>query len=145
MTDPRRAAGLTGMLALAGALVVLKGAGTTGASTSALHPGHRAVAAHATTPFRASGSFTGQTVDTPYGPVQVRLQLQAGRIVDVTALQTPDSAGYSRQLARYAVPLLRSEVLRAQSADIDTISGATYTSEGYAQSAQAALDRAHGA
>ena len=84
-------------------------------------------------------------MDTPYGPVQVRLQLQAGRIVDVTALQTPDSAGYSRQLARYAVPLLRSEVLRAQSADIDTISGATYTSEGYAQSAQAALDRARGA
>jgi uncharacterized protein with FMN-binding domain len=82
----------------------------------------------------------GDVVDTPYGPVQVAVVLSGRRIMDVTALRTPDDGSRSVQLADLATPILRQEVLTAQSARIDTVSGATYTSDGYAQSVQYALD-----
>jgi uncharacterized protein with FMN-binding domain len=81
-------------------------------------------------------------VQTPFGAVQVQVTLQNGRITDVQALQTPGDQRRSQQISQYAVPQLRSEVLQAQGAQVDTISGATYTSEGYAQSLQSALDQA---
>ena len=89
-----------------------------------------------------SGQLTGSTVQTPFGAVQVQVTLQNGRITDVQALQTPGDQRRSQQISQYAVPQLRSEVLQAQGAQVDTISGATYTSEGYAQSLQSALDQA---
>jgi uncharacterized protein with FMN-binding domain len=82
-------------------------------------------------------------VDTQYGPVQVRVTLQGGRIVDVAALQLPNDRSRSVEISNYAAPQLRDEVLRAQSAKIDVVSGATYTSQGYIQSLQAALDSAN--
>ncbi|HEX9339503.1 MAG TPA: FMN-binding protein [Pseudonocardiaceae bacterium] len=82
----------------------------------------------------------GDVVDTPYGPVQVAVVLNSNRIVDVKALQTPTEGSRSVRLADLATPILRQEVLTAQSAQVDTVSGATYTSEGYAQSVQYALD-----
>jgi hypothetical protein len=82
----------------------------------------------------------GDVVDTPYGPVQVAIVLDGDRIVEVKALQTPSDGGRSVRLAELATPILRQEVLRAQSAEVDTVSGATYTSDGYAQSVQYALD-----
>jgi uncharacterized protein with FMN-binding domain len=72
--------------------------------------------------------ITGTAVMTNYGPVQVRLTMRGSRIVSITNL---------------ALPFDRSEALAAQSARIDVVSGATYTSNGYAQSLQSALDRAH--
>jgi Uncharacterized protein conserved in bacteria len=89
-----------------------------------------------------SGQLTGSTVQTPFGAVQVQVTLQNGRITDVQALQMPGDQRRSQQISQYAVPQLRSEVLQAQGAQVDTISGATYTSEGYAQSLQSALDQA---
>ena len=89
-----------------------------------------------------SGQLTGSTVQTPFGAVQVQVTLQNGRITDVQALQTPGDQRRSQQISQYAVPQLRSEVLSAQSAQVNTISGATYTSEGYAQSLQSALAQA---
>jgi uncharacterized protein with FMN-binding domain len=88
-------------------------------------------------------SLTGPAVDTQYGPVQVRVTLQGGRIVDVAALQLPNDRSRSVEISNYAAPQLRDEVLRAQSAKIDVVSGATYTSQGYIQSLQAALDSAN--
>ena len=83
----------------------------------------------------------GQPQDNPYGTVQVKVTLSGGRITDVQAVQLP-TGGRSGDIASYAAPRLRSEVLAAQSANIDTVSGASYDSEGYARSVQSALDAA---
>jgi uncharacterized protein with FMN-binding domain len=88
-----------------------------------------------------SGQLTGQAVDIPFGTVQVKVTMQNGKITDVQTLQLP-RGGHSGQVSSYAAPQLRSEALQAQSANIDTISGATYTSQGYAQSLQSALSQA---
>jgi uncharacterized protein with FMN-binding domain len=88
-----------------------------------------------------SGQLTGNAVNTPYGTVQVQLTIQKGVITDATALHLPSGGGHTGQISSYAGPQLRSEVLVAQSAQIDTVSGATYTSEGYIQSLQSALDQ----
>ncbi|UWE11010.1 FMN-binding protein [Actinacidiphila bryophytorum] len=94
----------------------------------------------------ASGTRTveGDTVQTRYGPVQVRVTLQGGRITAVTAVQVPQDSPRDQEITGFAVPQLTQEALAAQSAHIDTVSGATYTSEGYVQSLQSALDRSGG-
>jgi uncharacterized protein with FMN-binding domain len=84
----------------------------------------------------------GASVTTRYGQVQVQLRVRGGRIVSITNLALPFDRSRSQQISHVAGPLLRSEALRAQSARIDVVSGATYTSDGYAQSLQSALDRA---
>jgi uncharacterized protein with FMN-binding domain len=86
--------------------------------------------------------LTGQLVRTPYGPVQVEVTLDAETISDVTALQLPFDRSYSARISRVVAPMLRQETLQAQSAQINLISGATYTSKGYAMSLQSALDQA---
>lgn len=118
------------------------GAGSpTGAASSS--PSAHAAPRRAAAPGRATRTVTGPVIQTPYGPVQVQITVRNGRLVDVRALQTPHDRGRSIAIAQYAVPILRREALAAQSANIDAVSGATYTSEGYAQSLQAALDAAH--
>lgn len=89
-----------------------------------------------------SGTFTGSAVDTRYGEVQVQAVLSNGRLTDVNVLHVPDNGGYEDQIVAVALPELKSEALSAQSGNIDIVSGATYTSEGYARSLQAALDKA---
>ncbi|MEU1664306.1 FMN-binding protein [Streptomyces sparsogenes] len=95
-----------------------------------------------TTSASPTGTYTGDTFNTRYGPVQLAVTLAQGKITAVKALQTPSGDGRSQQIASYAVPQLTSETLSAQSARIDAVSGATYTSEGYVQSLQSALDKA---
>jgi uncharacterized protein with FMN-binding domain len=90
-----------------------------------------------------AGSYDGTVAQTRWGPVQVRIIVQNGRITDVQALQVPAGNARDREINNRAVPVLRREALAAQSADIDTVSGATVTSEGYRQSLQAAIDNAH--
>ncbi len=89
------------------------------------------------------GTVMGPEIDMRFGPVQVQVTITGGRIVDVTPLELP-SGGRSGRISSYAEPTLRSEALRAQSAQIDLVSGATYTSAAYSQSLQSALDQAHG-
>ncbi|MEU6006471.1 FMN-binding protein [Streptomyces sp. NPDC047453] len=93
---------------------------------------------------RSTGTrtVTGETVRTRWGPVQVRVTLVDGRITDVTALAQPSGNPRDREISGYAIPRLRREALAAQSASIDTVSGATYTSDGYRRSLQSALDAA---
>ncbi|WFR82567.1 FMN-binding protein [Arthrobacter sp. Y-9] len=91
---------------------------------------------------KASGTYTGSVISTRYGNVQVQVVLAQGTITDVIALQLTDQDGRSQQISSMAAPILRQEVLAAQSASVDSVSGATYTSEGYLQSLQAALDQA---
>jgi uncharacterized protein with FMN-binding domain len=82
-------------------------------------------------------TVSGPAVNTSEGTVQVQVTLQGTKIIDVKALRAPNS-----DPTRMALPLLRQSALKAQSADIDTVSGATATSEGYKKSLQAALDGA---
>ncbi|MFC0003311.1 FMN-binding protein [Micromonospora siamensis] len=91
----------------------------------------------------ASGTATGSVAQTRWGPVQVRITVSGGKITDVTAVQVPDGNHRDQEINDYAVPVLRQEAIAAQSANIDTVSGATVTSEGYRESLQSALDAAH--
>jgi uncharacterized protein with FMN-binding domain len=95
-------------------------------------------------PGSASGTFTGSAADTRYGPVQVRITVAGGKITDAQAVQYPQESGRDVRINSAAIPELNQETVQAQSAQIDTVSGATYTSEGYQQSLQAAIDAAHG-
>jgi uncharacterized protein with FMN-binding domain len=95
-----------------------------------------------TTSSGKSGTFTGDTVNTEFGPVQVKITVKAGKLTDVTPLQLTTDGGRSVQISNYAAPILRSEVLAAQSAKVSSVGGATYTSQGYLSSLQSALDKA---
>jgi uncharacterized protein with FMN-binding domain len=85
----------------------------------------------------------GRVAATRWGPVQVQVSISGDHITDVRALTYPSGNGHDTAINAYALPKLRQEVLDAQSAHIDTVSGATVTSDGYRQSLQAALDAAH--
>jgi len=89
------------------------------------------------------GTATGSVVDYGYGELATRVAISGGRITGVSVPVLKTAEQFSRELADRAIPVLRHEVLAAQSAHIQAVSGATYTSEAYAQSVQAALDRAH--
>jgi uncharacterized protein with FMN-binding domain len=117
--------------------------GTTGAGGSTGSSGGSSSATPApTAQADTSGkTVTGPEVDTRYGPVQVEVTVSGGKVTDVVAVQLP-SGGHSGRISNNVAPILRQEALQAQSANIDTVSGATYTSEAYAQSLQAALDSA---
>jgi uncharacterized protein with FMN-binding domain len=78
---------------------------------------------------------------TDYGAVQVRVTVTDGRIVNVAALRLPHGNQMDVQLSRPAARVLESRIISAQSADVDMVSGATYTREGYLRSVQSALDR----
>jgi uncharacterized protein with FMN-binding domain len=126
-------------------------AGTTGAH-SRLPAGSAVPAPTSSAPPTASGSpsptngggtYDGAAADTPYGPVQVRITLSGGRITSAETVQVPNESRRDVEINDAAVPQLVQETLQAQSARIDTVSGATYTSEGYMQSLQSAIDAAH--
>jgi uncharacterized protein with FMN-binding domain len=87
-------------------------------------------------------TVTGPSADTRWGPVQVQITVDGSTITDVTVPVYPSGNGRDQQINAYALPILISDTLDAQSADIDMITGATVTSEGYVQSLQGALDRA---
>jgi uncharacterized protein with FMN-binding domain len=116
-----------------------------------LRPGQAAatpgVVSPTTAPSGSSGSATtvvnGTSADTRYGPVQVQLHVRGGRIVSATAIDYPRGGGTDRQINGFAIPILEKETVVAQSAQLDTVSGATFTSDGYRTSLQAALDAAH--
>ena|SRR5215469_2769323 len=98
----------------------------TPATSPALLPGERAV--------------TGNVANTIYGPVQVQVLVRSRKIVKVAILEQPQATNMDVQIGQFAFPRLISETLTTQSARIDTVSGATYTSGGYIRSLQSALD-----
>ena len=90
-----------------------------------------------------AANYTGDVADTRWGPVQVQIIVQGGRITASQAVQYPQDNRRDVQINGYALPILNQEVVQRQSASIDTVSGATVTSDGYLQSLQSAIDRAH--
>jgi uncharacterized protein with FMN-binding domain len=123
-------------------------AGTAG--VLAFHPQTPAVqnataAATTATTTTTSGSggktATGNAIDTQYGAAQVRVTVKNGKIVTIEALQLQGNDPRSVQISSSAAPVLQQEALTKQSADVDAVSGATFTSASYTQSLQSALDK----
>jgi hypothetical protein len=88
-------------------------------------------------------AVNGKVASTAYGPVQIQLIERSGKIVKVAVLTQPLNTLNDIQIGKFAFPKLISETLTAQDAKIDAVSGATYTSAGYVQSLQSALDKQH--
>ena len=124
---PQQALGSSGLVAEAGT----NGAGGGTSSGSAQGDGGGSP--------RGNRAVVGKTYDVGYGVVQVKVTLNGTRITDVTPMSLPEG-GRSGDISQYAAPQLRREALAAQSANIDSVSGASYTSAGYAKSLQSALD-----
>lgn len=83
------------------------------------------------------GNFSGDNISSPYGNVQVEADIKSGKIIDIKIIAMPGD-----YISSQVSPLLTQEVISAQSANIDSFSGATYTSEAYIQSLQSALSQA---
>jgi uncharacterized protein with FMN-binding domain len=90
----------------------------------------------------AAKSYLGQAVTTRYGVVQVKITVVGNKITNVSFVQLTADDGRSQRINSDAAPTLLQETLAAQSANIDSVSGASYTSQGYEQSLQSALDQA---
>ena len=89
-----------------------------------------------------TGTFDGNTASTRWGPVQVRIVVKDGKIIDASALKSPDGDRRSQSISNQAIPYLVQETLAAQSAQISGVSGASYTSNGWFTSLQSALKKA---
>jgi len=111
---------------------------TSSGSTSSSGTGSAATSTSGLT----DGTYTGASTTTRYGPVQVQVTVTSGQIADVQVINYPNSNGRDKQINQSAIPRLVSETVQAQSAKIDMVSGATYTSHGYITSLQSAIDQA---
>jgi uncharacterized protein with FMN-binding domain len=88
------------------------------------------------------GTFVGDAETSQFSTIQVQVTVSGGKITDITLVQDADDEQHSAEVDAFAIPTLRSEALSAQSANIDAVSGATFTSQSYTQSLQSALDKA---
>lgn len=114
--------------------------GTTGAAPAPT-PTSTAGSAAGTTA-TSTKTVTGATAETRWGPVQVAITVSGTQVTAVSVLQSPSSNGRDIEINDAALPVLKQETLQAQNANIDSVSGATYTSDGYITSLQSALDQA---
>ena len=92
----------------------------------------------------ADGSYTGPETDAYYGPMRIQAIIQGGKLVGIKVLEYPSDRRTSVAINRQALPMLRDEVIAAQSARVDIISGATLTSRAFIESLDAALGQASG-
>lgn len=97
----------------------------------------------ATTAEATKAVFTGRRVESDKGPVQVKITMAAGRIVEVKAVVYPWNSQRDREINARALPILAAAAVASQSAQLDAVSGATITSEAYMTSLQSAIDAAH--
>jgi uncharacterized protein with FMN-binding domain len=91
----------------------------------------------------SSKTYDGDSVQTRWGPVQVRITVADGKITASEAIVYPDGNHEDQEINSFALPVLNQEAVQQQSADIDMVSGATVTSQGYLSSLQSAIDRAN--
>jgi uncharacterized protein with FMN-binding domain len=141
-TDPATQTPVASAPAVSGPATTTAGSTATAPTAAAPAPAAPAPAPAPAPAARPTGTFPGSTVQTRYGPVQVSVTIANGTITEVTALQLTNDGGRSVAISAQAAPILRSEVLAAQSAKVSNVSGATYTTRGYLTSLQAALDTA---
>lgn len=112
----------------------------TSSKTSTTKAVNKTTKKQATQGTSATRKISGSTIQTPFGPVQVQITVRGKKIIGARALQTPQG-GRSSQINQQAVPYLIQETLAAQSANIQGVSGASYTSDGWAQSLQSAVSK----
>lgn len=112
------------------------------AATTPTSPESTAPAPPAPKPAALTRTVTGSSVRTRYGDVEVQVVFTGTQITNVVPVRLPDSNGLDQEIDQQAVPILIQETLTAQSADIQAVSGASYTSDGYIRSLQSALDKA---
>jgi uncharacterized protein with FMN-binding domain len=115
---------------------------TSGSGSDGATDGTGGSAGGSSTKTSSTKTVTGSVAQTQWGPVQVQLQVRSGTITAVKVLQYPSGNSRDVEIANYALPILIKETTQSQSAQVDMVSGATYTSEGYVQSLQSALDQA---
>jgi uncharacterized protein with FMN-binding domain len=127
---------------IAGAAAATSASVSTGPTSASSAAAGGSTASTTTSGSAKSGTYTGAATQTRYGTVQVQVTVASGKITNVVALQYPSSNSHSSSISQYAVPTLISETLQAQTAQINAVSGATYTSQGFVQSLQAALVQA---
>lgn len=114
--------------------------GASGASAKASKPA--ATSSGGTSNSATARMITGAVDNTSYGPMQVAITVAAGKITKISVVQQTNTGSESQQIDSGALPKLTSEALAAQSSKIDAVSGASYTSAGYIQSLQSAIDKA---
>jgi uncharacterized protein with FMN-binding domain len=117
-------------------------AGSSGSSGASGTSGSSATSGSSTSSSSGTKSALGDAMSTRYGPAQVRVTVSNGKIVKVEAVQLQAGDPKSAAISSYAEPILRQSVLAKQTAAVDTVSGATYTSVSYEASLQSALDKA---
>ena len=115
--------------------------GTSGSSSSSSSSSAAPSAAPSTSSATAAKTVTGTSVDTRWGPVQVKITAVNGKITSAQAVDYPQNNSRDQEINSVAIPQLQQETINASSANIDMVSGATYTSQGYIQSLQSALDK----
>jgi len=137
---------LGSILASASVLIVGYQAGTTVTMANGISVTESSTSAGSTSGTTASGpadgTYTGSSVNTRYGAVQIQVTIASGSISEVAALHLTNADGRSVQISNHAAPILRSEVLGSQSARVSNVGGATYTTQAYLASVQSALDQA---
>ena len=116
--------------------------GSTGTSSSTTAPAPQTNSPSSPSSTASAKTVTGQTVQTRWGPVQVQIIVSGSKVTAVNVLQAPSGNSRDVQINNSAVPVLKQKTLQAQGAGIDSVSGATYTSQGYISSLQSALDQA---
>ena len=144
-THTQSAAPVTSPAAALGSPTPGSAAGNGTAASASAAPAASGSAAPASSTAAKSGAsktVTGAAWPTIYGPVQVRITVTGGKVTAVAATEYPEETPRDYQINSFAIPELNSEALAADSAKIDTVSGATYTSGGYVGSLQSALDKA---
>lgn len=127
---------------LSGQTTAGSGSGTTSSGSAPPSDSSSSSSSSSGTSTARTKTVTGEVAMTQWGPVQVQLAVSGSTITNVTILQYPDSNGRDVQIANYSLPKLIQETLDTQSASISMVSGATYTSNGYKESLQSALDQA---
>lgn len=116
-------------------------ASASASSSASATPTPSASSSSASTVAAATKTVAGDVEQTRYGALQVQITATGKTITAVTVLQSPNDEGRSVEINAQADPILAQEVIASQSANIDTVSGATYTSDGYRQSLQSAIDK----
>jgi uncharacterized protein with FMN-binding domain len=115
--------------------------GTSASSSTPTVPGEFPMGSLAGQLTAGETAVTGHVGNTAYGPVQIQLVMRNAKIVKVAILKQPMNTLHDIQIGEFAFPKLIGETLTAQTAKIDSVSGASYTSEGYIASLQSALDQ----
>lgn len=119
------------------------GSSSGGSSSSSTPSGGSSSSSSSPPQSSAAKTYAGDAIGTQYGDVQVQITVKGGKITASQVLQVPWNDNRDQEINSYAVPILNQEAVSSQSSNIDMVSGATYTSDGYIQSLQSAIDQAH--